>query len=140
MSMSNQKLMNSSIRFIFNLTGRRYRKSITPYMKKLHILPVEYRIKYKVCSIVYKCLHDIAPRYLQDLIVPKITYDFLRSSNDLYMLETMIPKSKYGERSFSCIAPVIWNELPQDIKMSPTLERFKQCLKTHYFTVYFGDK
>ena len=39
-----QKLLNSAVRFIFNLSGKRYRRSITPYMKKLHILPVEYRV------------------------------------------------------------------------------------------------
>ena len=134
-----QKLLNSSIRFIFNLTGKRYRNAITPYMKKLHILPVEYRIKYKVSLTVYKCFHDLAPDYLKELIQSKVTYSHLRSSNDLYSLQTVIPKSKHGESTFSYVAPIIWNELPQDIKLSPNVECFKKRLKTHYFIEYYGD-
>ena len=134
-----QKLLNSAIRFIFNLTGKRYRFPITPYMKKLHILPVHYRIKYKISLTVYKCLHDLAPAYLQELIVPRITYSHLRSSNDFYSLETIVPNSKYGESSFSYIAPITWNELPKNVKLSPTINCFKSSLKSHYFTAYFGD-
>ena len=133
-----QKLLNSAIRFIFNLTGRRYRYSITPYMKKLHILPVEFRIKYKISLMVYKCLHDLAPKYLQELLIPKVTYDYLRSSNDMYSLQTMVSNWKYGDSSFSCTAPTIWNRLPQEVKLSPTLECFKSRLKTHYYTICFG--
>ena len=59
-----QKLLNSAIRFIFNMTGRRYRHSVTPYLKKAHILPVEFRVKYKVALTVYKCFNDLAPTYL----------------------------------------------------------------------------
>ena len=121
-----QKLLNSSIRFIFNLTGKRYRNAITPYMKKLHILPVEYRIKYKVSLTVYKCFHDLAPDYLKELIQSKVTYSHLRSFNDLYSLQTVIPKSKYGKSTFSYVAPVIWNQLPQNIKLSPYVECFKR--------------
>ena len=134
-----QKLLNSAVRFVFNLTGRRYRFSITPYMKKLHILPVEYRIKYKVSLTVYKCFHDLAPEYLKELLQPKITYSHLRSSNDIYSLQTVIPNSKYGESSFSYIAPITWNCLPQSVQLAPSLECFKTRLKSHYFTECYGN-
>ena len=107
-------------------------------MKKLHILPVEYRIKYKVSLTVYKCFHDLAPDYLKSLIQPKISHAHLRSSNDLYTLETVIPKSRYGEGTFAYAAPVIWNELPQRIRLSSSVDCFKTSLKTHYFTQYYG--
>ena len=134
-----QKLLNSAVRFVFNLTGRRYRYSITPYMKKLHILPVEYRIKYKVSLTVYKCFHDLAPDYLKQLLHPKVSYSHLRSCNDIYSLQTIIPNTKYGESSFSYIAPIIWNSLPQSLQLSPSLECFKQRLKSHYFIKFFGN-
>ena len=133
-----QKLLNSAIRFIFNMKGRRYRHSITPYMKKAHILPVECRIKYKVALTVYKCFHDLAPTYLQQLLVPAITYSHLRSANDVFSLQTVIPQTRHGETSFSCIAPIVWNVLPHDIKLSPTLDIFKKRLKSFYFVEYFG--
>ena len=135
-----QKLLNSSIRFIFNLCGKRYRLPTTDYMKRLHILPVEYRVKYKLSLLVYKCINGIAPTYLQDLITPNITYSHLRSSSNLYDLQPIVPKSKYGESAFSYAAPVTWNELPNDIKFSPNVESFKTKLKTHYFIEYYGNE
>ena len=133
-----QKLLNSAVRFIFNLTGKRYRCSITPYLKKAHILPVEFRIKYKIALTVYKCFHDAAPVYLQELITPKATYSHLRSDNDIYSLQTDIPCSHYSESSFSYTAPLVWNKLPQDVKRCPSLDCFKKRLKSHYFSEYFG--
>ena len=131
-----QKLLNSAVRFIFNLTGERRKLSITPYLKKLHILPVEYRIKYKVCLLVYKCFHDKAPAYLKNLIRPRISYAHLRSDADFYTLETIVPNTTYGESSFSYIAPVEWNSLPQDVRLCPSLETFKKHLKSYYFSKF----
>ena len=134
-----QKLLNSAVRFIYNLTGKRRRLSITPYLKKLHILPVRYRMKYKVALLVYKSLHDLAPTYIKELMEYKVTYSHLRSSNKLFALQTSTPKSSYGESSFAYVAPNVWNELSKDIVCSPTLEIFKRRLKTHYYTQCFEN-
>ena len=48
-----QKLLNSVVRFIFNLTGERYRDHITPYLKELHVLRVEYWIRYIVVLMTF---------------------------------------------------------------------------------------
>lgn len=134
-----QKLLNSAVRFVFNLSGKNYRKNITPYMKKLHILPVEFRIKYKLSLTVYKCIHDLAPVYLKELLKPKISYAHLRSSNDLYALETYKVNGNSGQSSFACTAPLVWNALPIEVKLAANLEAFKKKLKSHYFVSYYGD-
>jgi len=36
----------------------------------LHWLPMRQRITYKLCTIVYKCLHGVAPSYLTEMCVP----------------------------------------------------------------------
>ena len=134
-----QKLLNSAVRYICNITGKRCRLPITSYMKELHILPVSYRIKYKIAVTVYKCVQGLAPFYLQDLIKPKVTFSHLRSSNDVFSLHTIVPKSHYGESAFSYIAPVVWNELPQNLRLTSTVETFKSLLKTHYFKEHYGS-
>ena len=135
-----QKLMNNAVRFIFNLSGRRKRKiSITPYLKKLHFLPIEFRIVYKLCLLVFKSIHGCAPKYLSDLIVPKVMYSGLRSSNDLYCLDFSVPRSTYGEHAYSFIAPYHWNKLPVDIRMSPSVEVFKSSLKTYLFKCAYDN-
>ena len=70
--------------------------------------------------------------------MPKVTYSHLRSANDVYSLQTDIPQSKYGENAFSYVAPIIWNALPLDIRLCPTLDCFKKRLKSFYFVEYFG--
>ena len=60
-----QTVVKCSIRFIYNI---RYRDSVTPYIIKSHILPVKYRIDFKICITVFNCLHDMAPNYLKDIL------------------------------------------------------------------------
>ena len=67
-----QKIQNAAVRFIFNLHGNQKRLAVTPFLKDLHFLPVRYRIMFKTAMMVFKCLNNIAPIYLIDLLTPKI--------------------------------------------------------------------
>ena len=128
-----QKLLNSAVRFIFNLHGKKRQRSITPYMKKLHILPVDSRIKYKLCLLVYKCIYGAAPQYLCDLFSAKVTDSRLRSSTDLLILQTNVSKTTYGDCAFANVAARNWNELPIDVRQSSSVDLFKSSLKTYLF-------
>ena len=46
-----------------------------------------------------------------------------------------IKLDRYGRRSFSREAPVLWNELPLSVKSATDLKSFKTSLKTHLFRV-----
>jgi len=41
--------------------------------------------------------------------------------------------TKLGERAFSYAGPVIWNNLPVDIRAEPYITHFKNILKTYFF-------
>ena len=43
----------------------------------------------------------------------------------------------YGLRSFPVHAPLMWNELPQNVRLSDSLLLFKSRLKTHLFKLAF---
>ena len=47
----------------------------------------------------------------------------------------------YGCRAFSVVAPKLWNNLPLDRKLSPTVNVFKSRLKTYLFSLFLrvGD-
>ena len=95
------------------------------------------RILFKVLLLVYNCVNGIAPEYLCNLLVPLQHKRTLRS-NSLELLK--IPKTRlksYGDRSFMYAGPLKWNELPFEIKMSPSVESFKTGLKTHLFQQRF---
>ena len=41
---------------------------ITPILRNLHWLPVEYNIQFKILLLTYKALNGLAPVYLQTLL------------------------------------------------------------------------
>ena len=134
-----QKLINAATRFIFNIKGKDRFNHITPWLKQLHFLPMEFRTQYKICLLVYKCLNNDknnSAQYLTDLInirEPKIGHN-LRKDNDTTLLKFgTLEKHNYKNRGFSHAAPVIWNNLPSDIREIKTMESFKSNLKTFYF-------
>ena len=132
-----QRLMNASIRFIYNLR-RSEEYSITEHMKKCHFLPVTFRVDFKVCVLVYKCLNDSAPSYLMNLVTLKTSLESLRVYKDKSLLEVIKPhQQNYKNRGFSIEAPNIWNLLPPEIRNANSLDIFKTKLKTHYFSMAF---
>ena len=58
-------VINGALHFVCNV---RYSQHITPYYIKTHILPLKFRINYKICLTVFNCLNDIASQYLQMLL------------------------------------------------------------------------
>ena len=130
-----QYVQNSAARV---LTRTRRWEHITPTLKRLHWLPVNFRISYKLLLLTYKALHNQAPQYLTDLLDDYTPARNLRSA-DLELLA--VPTSnrrKLGDRAFSVSAPTLWNSLPLAIRQLPTLDSFKSALKTHLFTKAFG--
>jgi hypothetical protein len=76
--------------------------SVTPFLKEAHFLPVKQRIDFKIGLTTYKCLNNVAPKYLSDCIKvksqPKKT---LRTDNDYFLLDVpQAPNLKRTERSF----------------------------------------
>ena len=129
-----QKLQNFAAKVILK---KSIRDHVTPCLITLHWLPVQYRIDFKIAVLVYKCLNNLAPSYLSNLIELYSPQRTLRSSNSL-LLSTNVGKFKtLGDRAFSVSAPTVWNALPLGIKRSPTLDIFKRDLKTHYFSMYY---
>ena len=45
--------------------------SATACLASLHWLPIKQRIKFKLCMLTYKLLHNEGPKYLQDLLEHK---------------------------------------------------------------------
>ena len=62
-----QALQNAAARVIAKADRRNH---ISPILCKLHRLPAELRIKYKILLLTYCALHDLAPTYSTELLVP----------------------------------------------------------------------
>ncbi len=128
-----QYVQNSAARLI---CGSYKYDHITPILFSLLWLPVYLRIQYKINLITFKALNNMAPRYIKDMLEPHQYH--LRSANDPLRLKVIrVNKVNYGERAFSYAAPMLWNELPLDIRSKNTVNAFKSALKTYYFKQHF---
>ena len=59
-----ERVLNACIRFICNISMNNH--NLLPYYKECHILPIQYRIKYKLCLIAFKIVNNLEPQYLTD--------------------------------------------------------------------------
>ena len=125
-----QRLQNTAARI---LTRTKKYDHISPIIRSLHWLPVARRIDYKVLILTFKCLHDLAPTYLKELIQEYIPPRALRSSSQMLLREPRTRLQSYGDRSFAKAAPVLWNNLPFELRICDDLDTFKSHLKTFLF-------
>ena len=107
---------------------------ITPRLRTLHWLPIDARIKYKLCFLCFGAITSTGPVYLSDLLKIYTSSGLLRASADIRILCIPSVNTKsYGERSFSYTGPTLWNTLPKDIRFSLSVFSFTSALKTHLF-------
>ena len=126
-----------------NLAARIVTKSprnshITPILKSLHWLPVEYRIQFKILSLTFRALTQQTPKYLSDILQ---TRSSTRPTRSQQQSQLQIPHSRtvtYGDRAFFYSAPSLWNSLPSTLRSEQTLPSFKKKLKTHLFRLCFN--
>lgn len=104
-----QCIQNSAARLVVQASKFDH---VTPVLIKLHWLPVRFRIMFKILLMVYKCLHDMVPPYLANVIKPRKTSRSLRSTTMEYLEEQRSRLVTYGDRSFSVAGPKLWNNLP----------------------------
>ena len=119
-------MQNSAVRFIF---GRGRKAHTTPLLKKVHFLPVRFRINFKIALLAYKCLNNIAPPYLKELISPRQqSFKNVRLDNDYFYL-SFPPSPNYVNTE------KVFNSLPYDIRSAESVTSFETKLKTYFFSL-----
>ena len=127
-----QKVMNDCVRFVF---GLRRNVHITPYRKRLHLLPVKHRIMHKLCTLAHKIVNGIAPFYLCDL------YQCYTPTSNMTLRygvgrDNLMLQFVGGELPNKCVFLKLmdtWNKLPVSLRSVNPVDKFKKQLKTHYF-------
>ncbi|KAI5086756.1 hypothetical protein C0J45_23267, partial [Silurus meridionalis] len=101
---------------------------ITPILSSLHWLLLSF---FELLLLTYKALNGLPPMFLSSLLTH---YNPSRSQNSGLLVVPRITKSTKGGRSFSHLAPKLWNSLPDSVRSSDTLTQFKCRLKTYLFS------
>ena len=125
-----QQVQNTAARIVKRPPSRAH---ITPILQELHWLPVHQRIVHKTLSHVFRCINGSAPLYLMKLLRTYKPVRHLRSSAKLLLQVPRCNKRKSGERAFAYAGPKLWNDLPDELRMAPSVQTFKSQLKTLLF-------
>ena len=103
----------------------------------LHWLPIEYRIQYKLAVLTFNARTSTSPYYLSSLINNYHPSRSLRSSNR-HLLDVPRSKSVFSSRGFRTAGPQIWNNLPDSVRQSESINVFRTNLKTSLFQSAFS--
>ena len=129
-------IQNNAARLVFQ---KKKRDHITPLLKSLHWLPIDFRIQFKINLLTYKSLHDFSPVYLTSALTPYAPSRTLRSSTQGKLVEKCAKCKRTGDRAYSVCAPRLWNSLPISIRDCDSVSSFKTALKTYYFRIAFTN-
>jgi hypothetical protein len=124
-----KKIQHHATRII---TGAKMSTHITPIMHKLHWLPVDARIKFKILAFVHKFIYSGQPAYL-DIEIRRISR-VTRQTMTPTLVQPPTRLHSTGDRAFSSAAPVLWNRLPASLRCIEDYKSFKQHLKTYLFS------
>ena len=129
-----QSILNRAARLIYSLPPQ---VPTTPFLTKLHWLPVKARVEFKICLITFRALKFNQPLYIREFLrlPPVESVMSLRSSDDPYHLHVprTVGESNFANCSFSYVAPRLYDKLPPSLKQVESVDTFKKQLRSFFF-------
>ena len=125
-----QIMQNKCIRFCLQL--RPLDHIGQHHFQRMNWLNVRDRFNQCLCSAVFNFIHNRSPQYMSEIfhIAPQINIGTRCSK-----LKLILPfrKTNMGQNTLSFLGPQQWNKLPNEIKLSKTINTFKHKLKEYFF-------
>ena len=131
-----QRIQNCAARLV---TQQPRAAHVSPILKALHWLPVDQRVVFKILLLTHKAINNLAPSHITQLVVCYNPPRSLRSGGKSLLEVPKVRLKSYGDGAFSVAAPKLWNDLPLEIKLSPSVAVFKSRLKAHLFRITFSE-
>jgi hypothetical protein len=96
-------------------------------------LQMTLNVTFEVATLVFRCLHEAALRYLHR-VANVDSRRRLRSSADTQLLVTSRSRLvTAGDRSFQFAGPRMWNSLSSAVRAAPSLHAVLQTAAENYF-------
>ena len=103
------------------------------------MLKIWERVQFKLCLLVYKCRHNLAPPYLQQHIRTLAEDPHRQRLRSSKSADVFVPRTRTvgGDRAFCVAGPKIWNNPPAQIQGTDIVVAVKRLLKTHLFALSY---
>ena len=98
-----------------------------------------HRISFKIATVTFRVLQSQQPSYLSSRIPRYVPARALRSSSSFSICVPPRKTTMATSKSFSSVAPSIWNSLPNHMSSIPTLPVFRKALKHHLFLLAYPN-
>jgi len=100
-------------------------------VKSLGWMTVQQRFEYFRLILIYKCIHGLAPLYLQNEINMQIEISSKITRTHDMNLHLSFPKNEFYKNKLMYGGAKSWNDLPGDLKDITSLNMFKFQLKKY---------
>jgi hypothetical protein len=125
-----QKVQNTAVRLIYDVPKK---TSTSKFLKEAHFLPIDKRIDYKLCSMMFGVMSGNGPTYISE------SFELFDPARNLRVGRddcNMVYKNDKVNDIFKCMVAK-WNILPREVRNSANMNLFKSRLKTHLFDKAF---
>ena len=119
-----EKLQHRSLKIVFEDYSSSYEFLLSKAnMPTLHISRLR-----QLAIEVFKCLQNISPKYVQELITVNSSYYSFRNNNTLEV--PRVNTETYGKKSFRYEATQVWNSLPNELRTETDYGEFRRLIQT----------
>ena len=98
------RVLSAAVRLVAGLGPRDH---VTEHMKRLHWLPIQFRIKFKLCDLMHGEMYGQSPSYIKDVFVPLSDlpgHSRLRSAA-AGQHDVPFTRTQFGRKTLSVAAP-----------------------------------
>ena len=129
LSIKLQRTQNKCIRFCLNLDNMAHLDK--EEFKDINWLPVKERVNQRICVTAFNFFKRTSPAYMSDIFKHDNNARTTRNSENRFLVP--LRRTNVGQNSLSYLGPKLWNNLPNDLKLSKNRNTFKHKLKSAYF-------
>ena len=119
------KIHERSLRIVYNDSNASFEnllerdQSVSVHQKNLQYLAIE----------LYKRKNNLSPEIMNEVfMIRDIPHYNIRNFSEFQ--RNLVKSVKYGEKSLSYLAPIIWSLVPREIRLSESLESFKRKISS----------
>jgi hypothetical protein len=124
-----QILQNNAARITLGCKVRE--KHVDEIYKELKWMNVRERANYFKSILMYKCIHNLAPEYLVNKIQNQNTHRYSTRSQSANNIATHRIRTEWGRRTFLNSGASVWNNLPNTVRNSLSIQSFKKNFKKY---------
>jgi len=118
-----------------------FQHSFTRWFVRKFSMYTSHRITFKLATLVFRCLHGLAPAYLAEAFNRAADIESrcrLRFGSSSALLVPTTRRRTLGDRAFAVAGARVWNSLLATLTSQPSLLMFRRQLKTLLFEQSFS--